>query len=598
VTPQAWFVGLDLLLVVVALATNRVAVDVAMVGGLTLLLLGDALMGGIVDVSQAMAAFSNPALVLIGALFIVAAGLTETGAIEAIAQKLLGMPKGIGRAQSRLMLPVALLSGFMNNTPIVAMYLPIVQDWAKRMRFSPSQLLIPLSYAAILGGKLTLIGTASNVVLLGLYEKGHAGGEPFAELSHFDQFWGIAWLGVPTTLAGVAFIIGSSKWLLPKRATPEELDLVRQYHVRMLVGDDSPVAGKTIQEAGLRTLPGLFLSAIERDGESRLAAPGMRLQVGDLLAFVGELRSVIDLRRIRGLTPLNEEENALPAQQHTELVEAVVARGSSLEGRSAKDSGFRAKHNAAIVAVHRDGEALGGKIGEIVLRAGDTLLLESPSGTTKALQSSRDFYLASSVANSRSLRHDRAPFALGVVALLIILLTVSPFAPAVSALTCAGLMVVTGCLPSAVARSAVQWTVLVVIGSALVMGVAVQNTGLGQIAADAIIDLCGGARPELVVLVVFLATATAAQLITSNGAAVLMFEVGMIAAKQTGVGEHAMLFTLMVGAGSTFVSPVAYQTNLMVYGPGGYRFTDFVKIGLPLTFLLGGVCALLAPRVY
>lgn len=597
-TPQAWFVSIDLLIVVVALATNRVAVDVAMVGGLTLLLLGDAVFGGIVDISQAMSAFSNPALLLIGALFIVAAGLTETGAIEAIAQRLLGMPKSVARAQTRLMLPVALLSGFMNNTPVVAMYLPIVQDWAKRLRLSPSQLLIPLSYSAILGGKLTLIGTASNVVLLGMYMKGHSISGQLPQLSHSGQFWGIAWLGLPTTLAGVAFLLLSSKWLLPKRATPEQIDLVRQYHVRMVVQSDSPVIGKSVQEAGLRTLPGLFLSAIERGGESRLASPGVMLQAGDLLAFVGELRSVIDLRRIRGLSPLSEEEDSLPPQTHTELVEAVVARGSSLEGSSAKESGFRARHNAAIVAVHRDGEALGGKIGQIVLRAGDTLLLESPTGTTKALQSSRDFYLASSVANSRSLRHDRAPIALTIVGLLIILLTTSPFAPAVAALTCAGLMVLTGCLPSAAARSSVQWTVLVVIGSALAMGVAVENTGLGRLAAASIVQVCGGARPELVIFVVFLSTAAAAQLITSNGAAVLMFEVGMIAAKQTGVSEQAMLFTLMIGAGSTFVSPVAYQTNLMVYGPGGYKFMDFVRIGLPLTLLIGMVCSLLAPRVY
>ncbi len=603
-TPQTWFVSAVLTLVIVLLASNRVAVDVAMVGGLALILLGDSAIGGILTLDQALQAYANPALLLIGSLFIVAAGLTETGAIQDIAKRLLGHPPTAGRAQLRLMAPVALLSGFMNNTPIVAMYLPIVQDWARRLRMSPSKLLLPLSYAAILGGKLTLIGTASNVILAELYQAQVARGTWVAaeSLDSASLFWGIAALGAPTTIGGVLLVLALSRWLLPDRASIEIKQQPRSYQVRVRVDTNSPVAGKTVHDAGLRNLPGLFLTQVERAGEIRLATPDTKLRSGDLLAFVGVLQSVVDLRKMRGLTPLGEEEEIEdappPSGPQRVLVEAVVARSSALEGRTPRDSGFRARHNAAIVAVHRDGEAVKGKIGEIVLRAGDTLLLDTPPDAARAIQSSTDFYLASSVEDSRSLRHDRAPVALAIVALLVLLLTSSVIEPALAALTCAGLMVLTRCIPSALARGSIQWPVLIVIGSALAMGAAVKNTGLASLIAQGLLALCHGAPSNVVIFAVFLLTAAFAQLITSNGAAVLMFPVAMATAQATGVGAQAMLFTLMIAAGSTFVSPVAYQTNLMVYGPGGYHFMDFVRMGLPLTLLLGAICALLAPFVY
>ncbi len=602
-TPQTWFVTSILTLVIVLLASNRVAVDVAMVGGLALILLGNSVLGGILTLDQALQAYANPALLLIGSLFIVAAGLSETGAIQDVAKRLLGHPPTASRAQIRLMAPVAFLSGFMNNTPIVAMYLPIVLDWARRLRMSPSRLLLPLSFAAILGGKLTLIGTASNVILVGLFEGlveegGWAASQP---LDSASLFWGIAVLGLPTALAGIAFIVGLSRWLLPERASIEVKQQPRSYQVRVRVDQNSPAAGRSVHDAGLRNLPGLFLTQVERAGEIRLATPETKLRAGDLLAFVGVLQSVVDLRKMRGLTPLGEEEEVdapPPSGPQRVLVEAVVARGSALEGRTPRDSGFRARHNAAIVAVHRDGEAVKGKIGEIVLRAGDTLLLDTPPDAARAIQSSKDFYLASSVEDSRSLRHDRAPVALVIVALLVVLLTTSLIEPALAALSCAGLMVLTRCLPSALARSSIQWPVLTVIGSALAMGAAVKNTGLANLLAEGLLALCHGAPTGVVVFAVFVLTAAFAQLITSNGSAVLMFPVAMAAAQATGVGPQAMLFTLMIAAGSTFVSPVAYQTNLMVYGPGGYHFVDFVRIGLPLTLLLGLICAVLAPLVY
>ena len=296
---QAWFVSGVLTLVMGMLASNRVAVDVAMVGGVALMMLGDVVLGGILEVSQALQTFANPALLLIGSLFIVAAGLTETGAVQGFAQRMLGMPRSVARAQLRLMFPIAVMSGFMNNTPIVAMYLPIVQDWARRLRMSPSKLLLPLSYAAILGGKLTLIGTASNVILMELYRERYQDTGTDYALPVAAKFWGIAALGVPTTCIGVLLVVGLSRWLLPERQGPDQQELARRYQVRVRVEPDSAVAGRSVQDAGLRSLPGLFLTQIERSGEVRIAAPEIELRPGDLLAFAGVLQSVVDLRPCR-----------------------------------------------------------------------------------------------------------------------------------------------------------------------------------------------------------------------------------------------------------------------------------------------------------
>ena len=284
-SPEAWFTVSTIALVVAALVSNRMSVDVAMIGGLTVLMVGDFVFGlfgepgRVLPFTDAIRGFGHPALLMIAALFVVAAGLQETGGIEVVAQRLLGRPKSVTGAQLRLMVPVAILSGFMNNTPIVAMYLPIVNDWARKLRISPSKLFMPLSFAAILGGKITLVGTASNITTMLLFTQYVGGGHEWladlgvGELSSRAQFWGIAVLGVPTTIVGIFFICLASRWLLPERkpavAVTEE---ARRYQVEMIVKGDSPIVGKTIEEAGLPQLPGLYLTKIERAFPRRRSA--------------------------------------------------------------------------------------------------------------------------------------------------------------------------------------------------------------------------------------------------------------------------------------------------------------------------------------
>ncbi len=616
---EAWFTIVIIGLVIAALMTSRISVDVAMVGGLTLLMVGDFIFGellgmdGVLSVPDAIAGFAHQAIMMIGALFVVAAGLQETGGMEVVAQRLLGRPKTILGAQLRLMAPVALLSGFMNNTPIVAMYLPIVGDWAKKLRISPSKLYMPLSFAAILGGKLTYIGTASNIVVIGLFlsllndpqQQHWLGALGVTEPSSTLRFWGVAALGVPTALVGIAFIGLTSKWLLPQRkpADPITLD-ARKYEVEMIVEPDSAIVGKTIEAAGLRHLPGLFLTQIERAGTVLGAvSPERLIEANDRLAFVGILESVIDLRKIRGLVPATDQVQKITSGGGPRmLVEAVVSHNSPLVGRTVRQSQFRGRYNAAIIAVHRNGEHINRKIGQIVLNSGDTLLLDTHAGFVDAYRNSDDFYLVSTVEGSRPIRHERAWVALGILAALIIMLTATPISPVVAAFFCAMAMIVTRCVTGTIARTAINWQVLIVIGCALGMGVALQQTGAAASIAHSIRDLCDhvgiGDNPHAMLFVLFILAAGFAQLITNNGSAVLMFPIMMTTASDLGVRPEPFVFCLMIAAGSTYISPVAYQTNLMVYGPGGYRFMDFVKLGAPLTVLVALIASAVAPLFF
>jgi len=614
---EAWYAVGTIVIVILALVSNRVNVDTAMVGGLVLLLVGHAVLPGeILPVADGIKGFAHPAIIMIAALFVVAAGLQETGGMELVARRLLGRPKSVAGAQFRLMAPVAFMSAFMNNTPIVAMYVPIVADWARKLRISPSKLFLPLSFAAILGGKITLIGTASNIVVMEQYVKelparlaAEAAGEAplwlstlgVEPLSSSRQFWGIAGLGVATTIAGIALILVLSKWLLPARRPSEEKPLdSRRYQVELVVRSDSPIIGKSIEEAGLRQLPGLYLTQIERDGAIiHAVAPGEIIRADDVLAFAGILESVVDLRKIRGLVPATDQVEKIDADRRQRtLVEAVVSRNSELVGQSVRVSRFRTRYNAAIIAVHRNGEELRAKIGDIVLQPGDTLLLDTHEGFVGAFRNSDAFYLVSPVEGSRPVHHENAGVALTVLGVVVVLLTLTPIPPVTAALAGAGLMVLTRCVSGSLARSAINWQVVLVIGSAIGMGAALQRTGAADDIVRGMLSVCQGFGPHAMLAVVFALATLFAQLITNNGAAVLMFPIAMATARDLGVRPEPFMFTLMIAAGSTYLSPVSYQTNLLVYGPGGYRFLDFARLGLPLVVVLALVCIVLAPMLY
>ena len=584
---QGWFSLGVVVLCFGMFAFSRAAPDIVTSAGLTLLLLF-----GVITPSEGLAGFSNEGMLTVAVLYVVVTGLTETGAVGWIAQNLLGRPSSPANARLRLMAPVAALSAFLNNTPVAAIFIPAVEDWAKRHRLELSRLMIPLSYASIAGGACTLIGTSTNLVVNGLYTSR-------TDAPGFGLFEP-AWIGLPVVVTVFVYLLTAGQWLLPRRVSAAaSYEDVRHYTAEMLVPKDSPLAGKSVEEAGLRQLPGLFLIEIDRDGQFIPAVSSYEvLQVGDRLVFAGILDSVVDLQLTRGLLPATEQVFKLSGpRQDRCFVEAVISDKCPLIGKSVREGRFRTRYNAVIIALNRNGERVERKIGDIELRAGDTLLLECRPSFVEQHRNSRDFLLVSQLGDTHPIDHRRAPVAIGIVALMVLSVTAGWLSMLEAALSAAGLMILTGCTHGRTARRAPDWQVLVVIATSFGIGAALEKTGAASLVAGGLIELAG-ADPWFTLAGVFLATALLTSLATNNVAAVLVFPVALQAAAAMEVDPAPFLITLMVAASASFATPIGYQTNLMVFNVGGYRFADFLRVGLPLTLLVGIVTVLVVPVVW
>jgi len=564
-----------------------VSPDIIMSGGLTLLLVS-----GVLLPEEALAGFANQGMLTVAVLYVVVSGLTETGAVGWIVQHILGRPRNTLQAQVRLMAPAAALSAFLNNTPVVAVFVPAVKVWARRNNLRLSKLLIPLSYASIVGGTCTLVGTSTNLVVNGML----VGQVGLPGLGMFD----LAWIGLPIALSVLLFVFIFSGRLLPDREEPLiHGDDMREYTAEMMVAAGGPLEGCSIEGAGLRSLPGLFLAEIERNGAILPAVePRERLEANDRLVFVGAITSVVDLHSIRGLMPATNQVSKLEgARKDRSFFEAVLSGTCPLVGKNVREGRFRTRYHAAIIALARNGERLRGKIGDVVLRAGDTLLLEARPDFIDQQGRSRDFLLVSEVGGFHPPNHKGAPLALAIIIGMVALVASGLSSMLEAALVAAGLMIVSGCTSGQVARQAPDWQVLIVIATSFGVGAALQKSGAAGVMADSIVGLAGG-RPWATLVLVFTATALLTAIATNNVAAVLAFPIALSAAGQMNVDVMPYAITIMVAASASFATPIGYQTNLMVYNAGGYRFTDFVRIGLPLTALVGVVTVGLVPLIW
>lgn len=569
------------------MAATRVAPDIVMTMGLTILLVG-----GVLSPAEALAGFSNEGMLTVAVLYVVVAGLTDTGAVAWLAQDVLGRPRSTRRAQLRLMLPVSALSAFLNNTPIVAIFVPAVKVWARRNDLSLSRLLIPLSYASIAGGLCTLIGTSTNLVVNGLLV-----GEPGTRgMGMFE----IAWVGLPVVAAVMLFMLVFGGRLLPDRKAPLAIgDDLREYGIAMRVEPESSLVGQTIEAAGLRSLPGLYLSEIERDGSMLPAVPPSEvLRADDNLTFVGAIDSVVDLNRVHGLVPATDQVFKLEGpRQDRRFFEAVIAVAHPLVGKRVRDGRFRSRYDAAIIAIARNGRRLHGKIGDLVLNPGDTLLLEARPDFARRYANSRDFLLVSEIGDFRPPNHQHAKRAIAIVVGMVLLAGFGVVSLLEAALIAAGLMLALDCTTGYAARQAPDWQVLIVIAASFGIGAAMETSGASAGLADWVVLLSAG-DPHLCLAWVFVVTAVLSAVATNNAAAVLAFPVAVAAAGQLGVSLLPFAVAIMVAASASFATPIGYQTNLMVMNAGGYRFADFVRVGLPLTLLVGVLAVLLIPLVW
>lgn len=596
--------GLDAVIVIAVvvgiiglLALTRIAPDAIMVAGLTALLavplpVDGGWRVGVLTVKQGMEGFGNDGVATVGVLFAVVVGLRETGGVDFVAQRLLGRPRSTRGAIARTVFPVMGMSVFLNNTPVVAMMVPAVQDWSRKLKISASKLMIPVSYAAILGGTCSLIGTSTNLVVAGLV----IAQTDMAPLKMFD----ITWVGLPCTIVGAVYLIVFGPRLLPDRKSSSGvLSDPREYTTELIVPAGSPLGGKTVEQAGLRNMPGGYLVEIERGGEIIGAvAPEQVLRAGDRLLFAGVVESIREVANTRGLAPATDQIFKLDAPRHRRrLFEAVVAPSSPMEGKSIREGRFRNRYNGAVIAVARNGERLTGKIGDIMLAPGDTLLLEADPSFAERHRNSRDFLLVSALEDSAPRRHEKAPLALGVLALMVAAAAFEVVPMLVAALLAAGAMILTRCCTISEARRSIDWSVLILIGASLGIGRAMDTSGAAASIAGGMLSVAG-ANPWWALIAIYAVTSLINEFISNNAAVALIFPIALATADSLGVDFMPFVIAIMMAGSASFASPIGYQTNLMVYGPGGYRFTDFVKIGLPLNVLVGVTAVAITPLVF
>ncbi|MEZ6129977.1 MAG: SLC13 family permease [Planctomycetaceae bacterium] len=546
-------------------------------------------------VNQALKGFSNAGVMTVAVMFVVADGLQRTGAFAWLGMRLLGTPKGTASAQLRTMVPAALLSAFLNNTPVVALMMPIISDWSRKHRISVSHLFMPLSYAAILGGMCTLIGTSTTLVINSQLDKG---------LTMFEQ----AWVGVPCMVVCIAFVTLFTTKLLPERQpafTANEDP--REYTVEMEVEPSSPLVGKTIQDAGLRHLPGMYLMEIDRNGHILPAVSSETLlQASDHLVFVGVVESVVDLQKIPGLKPATDQLFKLdsPRSQRC-LVEAVVSGSYPFLRMTIQESRFRSHYNAAIIAVNRDGVRLSGKIGDMRLQSGDTLLLECGPSFAEQQRNSRHFFLVSEVQNSAPLRHEKAWVARLIMVAFVAMASFLGTreidnAALLAALPAAMLMIAFGCTRAGEARRSVDWNVIIVMAAGLGIGEAMNSSGTTAFVVQSItamIQTLGGGN-LLMLTTIYTMSVLLTNMITAKAAAMLVLQIAVGAAATMNVNVEPLIIAVIMGSAGSFATPFGYQTNMMVYGPGGYRSSDYLRLGVPLSVLVGIVTIAVTPYVW
>jgi di/tricarboxylate transporter len=547
---------------------------------------------GVLSAGDALSGLANEGVVTIAAMFAVAAGLKETGALRWLSHGFLGTPGSLSSAQNRIMWPTATMSAFMNNTPLVAMLLPMIDEWSKQHRLSASKLLMPLSFASILGGTCTLIGTSTNLVVNGwiIEELDHPG------LGMFE----ISIIGIPVAIVGIVYILFAQRWLLKDRKPAiSPSDDARQYTVEMMVEAGGRLVGKTIQDAGLRGLPGLYLIEIDRGGDILPAVSStISLMANDRLVFAGVVESVVDLQRISGLRVATEQVYKMNDPRNKRiLIEAVVSNSCPLTGKSIRDGHFRTIYNAAVIAVARNGERINKKIGDIVLQPGDTLLLETRQSFVEQQRNNRDFYLVSQVEGSRPLNQEKAGLALALLVALIALVTFGVMSMLQAALLIAGVMVLSNCCSASVARRAIDMQTLLVIAAAIGMGKAMQLSGLAKTIGDLLLTLVGS-NPSAMLIAVLIVTMLLGNLVTAKAGAVLMLPIVIAIASELGVSQMPFIIAVMFASATSLATPISYPTNLMVYGAGGYRFKDYLLLGVPLSILIIIMGAILIPMFW
>lgn len=584
---EAWFTIAVTIGTVFLLTRDVVAPASAMMGATVLLLVV-----GIITPGEAFAGFGNPAPMTVAALYILARAVEKTGLMGPLVTSLLGTGGGERGRLARLLLPSAGGSAFLNNTPIVAMLMPVLGDWADRNRESPSRYLMPLSFAVILGGVMTAIGTSTNLVVSGLLQQ-----EGLEPMGLFE----ISPVGVPVAIGGIILLLVITPRLLPirKPASSRLNEDIREFVVGMEVVEGGALDGAGVEKAGLRNLQGVYLAELERDGERIVpVAPEAVLQGGDRLLFVGRADQVVDLQGTRGLRSSEQSHLTQFDTSRHGFFEAVIGSASPLVGRTIKEIEFRSRYQAAVLAIHRSGHRVNAKLGDVRIRLGDSLVILSDGGFRERWRDRNDFLLVSALTGTPP-GVSRKAWLVALIMIGVVGVAGAGIVPILQASLIGAIALVgLGVLTATEARNAIDLDVIIVIAASFGVGTAIEQTGLAASLASGIVEVGSTIGYRGVLLGIVLATVSLTELITNNAAAALMFPIGFAAAGQLGADPRGFAMAVAVAASASFLTPIGYQTNTMVYGPGGYRFTDYMRLGFPLTILVIVITVLVVPMAW
>lgn len=580
-----------LVLVFVAFIKEWFSPDLVAMGAFVLLLAI-----GVLDEKSALAVFSNPAPIIVSCMFVLSAALERTGTIEALGE---WFEKLAGKKELRvllvLMLIVAVLSAFVNNTPVVVVFMPIVLALARKHDLIASRFLIPLSYAAIVGGTCTIIGTSTNLVASGI-----------AKESGLDEFgmFEVSKLGIVFVIVTFIYMLLIGRKLLPDRVTLSTLfdsSAGKEFLTSVIISEESELIGKKISETSLSKIRDFRILEVSRSGK-KINSPlkDIIFNSGDQLLVKSRVSGVVDVGGNSGIE-LGFEGGLGLQELQTEsavLIEGVIGPGSSLVGRSIKELNFREKYDVIILALHRRGVNLRDKFEDVRLAFGDTILVEGAPDKINALSQERDF-INLSQSNCRPLRRSKVPYAVGALLLFMVLAAFKVAPLIVLALGAALLTLFSRCLEPSEAYEAIDWKVIFMIFGMLGLGTALQKVQVIQILAD---SLTGWAlvlkNIYVLIALIYLVTAILTELISNNAVAALLTPVAISVAQAMDLDARPLVVAVMFAASASFSTPIGYQTNTYIYGAGGYKFTDFTRVGIPLTIILWAVSVILIPMMW
>ncbi|WP_404454962.1 SLC13 family permease [Virgibacillus necropolis] len=542
------------------------------------------LLSGILTTDEALSGFSNQGMLTVALLFIVAGAVQKSGLVDQLMTKWLRNSNSQLGSMIRFYIPTSAFSAFLNNTPIVVTFTPIIKKWCEERNIAPSKFLIPLSYVTILGGTITLMGTSTNLVVHGLLlDSGYTG---------FSLFT-LAPVGIPIAIVGLLYIFFIGRHLLPdnKGFSQQMQEHSKEYIAEMQVEETFKHVNASVKGAGLRDLKGLYLIEIIRENERVSPVRSTtKIFAGDRLIFTGLISTIAELQKIKGLsleTGTDLQLNHLKSGT-TDLVEAVVSHQSSLLTKSIKQSQFRSRYDAGVIAVHRNNERIKSKVGDITLKPGDTLLLLAGSDFIEKNKLSNDFYVVSSLDAPESLSQDakKGFFSVGILISMILLVTFGVLSMFKAMTLAVMIMLIARLISVTEAKQYVQFNVLLLIASSLGIGTAMTKTGLAGWIADQLMAVGQPIGLIAILVIMYILTNIFTELITNSAAAALMLPIGLSMAKALELDPMGFAVLVAIAASSSFITPIGYQTNLIVYGPGGYKFSDYIKVGTPLSILV------------